>query len=138
MNSEFSDKCITPAQKLAEIMCQRMAKKKGVALPYRFWQFSEWKVTFRRQVQLASALLKIHTFKAIINALNRNETKNVYSFAGKWWQYLIPLEEERLLKETAKLTEVDNVHLPESGIDQTGSPRFNIGTKRNSTLSKLD
>lgn len=136
LTSEFTDKPITPSQKLAEIVCKRLAEHRKVPLPYRFWQYDEWKIEYQKQVRFASALLKIHSFKAILNALNRDEAKGAYSLGGKWWQYLIPLEEDRLMKEAAKLL-AESVRLEEE-LAKKEQIRFNIETKKKSTLSKLD
>jgi len=49
----------TPAQYVAEIICQRQAKhEKAGTLPYKFWNKGKWKSIYIRQIGLANKLIK--------------------------------------------------------------------------------
>ena len=54
----------TPAQYIAEIICQRCAKHEKVGtLPYKFWNLPKWKKIYIRQVSLANKLIKEYSNK---------------------------------------------------------------------------
>ena len=49
----------TPAQYIAELICQKQAKhEKAGTLPYKFWNTPKWKKVYIRQVSLANKLIK--------------------------------------------------------------------------------
>lgn len=78
-DSNYTDKKITAAQYIAEVCCERKAKKEGKKLPQNFWNLSEWKVFFLRQHTLANKLLKMYGEAATIQGIGRKEVKWAYS-----------------------------------------------------------
>lgn len=77
------DTYITPAQYLAEIMCERIARRDGKQLPFRFWQTDNWKKTFQLQAIQANKWLKDYPMAVIFAGLRRPEAQKIYSFGAK-------------------------------------------------------
>jgi len=73
------DHC-TCAAYVAEIMCLRNAehKNKG-SLPYKFWNTKPWDWTFKRQLVVATKLIKNHGEEALVKAIHSPELKGVFS-----------------------------------------------------------
>jgi hypothetical protein len=61
----------TQGQLLAQIMCERLAKKNGKKLPSNIWSDPDWKKFLVFQISLANGLLKIYDYNDILEALNR-------------------------------------------------------------------
>ena len=82
--SKYTDdgKC-TEAQYLVDIAMERIAKREKDILPKRYWSLDKWKKHFRRQIVAANALLKLHTCKQVVGALNTPRGKNIYSLGLK-------------------------------------------------------
>lgn len=82
--SKYSEKYITAAQYITELVCENMAAKNNKALPVKFWNLPDWYGVFKRQLQLANSLLKIYDEQAIIKALTSKEGRKVWSLAAQW------------------------------------------------------
>lgn len=74
-----ADDEITPAQYLAEFICERIAKKDKTSLFSKFWNDPKWKKVFVAQIIHANKLLKDFTCLEIINALNSYRGKRIFS-----------------------------------------------------------
>lgn len=94
--SQYTDKWITPAQRLAELMCERMAKKDGATLPWQFWNEPAWKKPFLAQLRFANQVLRAYPYQAVFAVLESRQGAKVYSLGAKW------LDAE-FAKEAAKL-----------------------------------
>lgn len=109
MKSNYTDRNITPAQYLAEFICERQAQKQKVSLFNHFWNSEAWKKTFQHQVVIANRLLKSYTLVEIINVLNSYKGKRITSL-GNHWQ-LVPLlkaeAKKRSLKTDTKIEKAD-------------------------------
>lgn len=69
--SKYSDKYITFAQYLAEIMCERRAADLKIDLPRFFWVSNKkWRQYFLYQVRLANELAKEYHPALLIRAVN--------------------------------------------------------------------
>ena len=79
IQSKYTDKKISPAQYLAEIMCERRAQQLEVDLVDNFWQSENWKKYFQYQVISANKLLKKFPIEIILKALNDKSCKKVSS-----------------------------------------------------------
>ncbi len=78
-DSKYTDKKVTPSQFIAEMMCERAAKKQSKTLTSKFWQDDDWKRFFRYQQGLANKLLQLYDDHSIILALSKPNFRNVYS-----------------------------------------------------------
>jgi sulfur relay (sulfurtransferase) DsrC/TusE family protein len=125
-----TDKDITPAQFLAEKICERIARKNKTVLTDQFWNQTKWKRTFLYQVQIANSLLKIYSWQAILSALKKNP--GVYSLNAKFLDPHIKCEQEILDREVIKPKEVQPLELA----DPTAKPRPSF-TEQKSTRAKL-
>jgi len=103
---------ITPAQFLAEVMCERTAKENLEELPIKFWNKPRWKKEFFKQLNLANTILKDHDAAVVSKALKSKEGKKIFSLGAPWFKKLILLEEKNF-KEISSLTESkEAVELP--------------------------
>lgn len=72
----------TCAAYLAEIMCLRLAAKKGISgLGYKFWNKKPWDWTFKKQLFAATSLIKKHGEKPVVRAVIKMES--VFSLNNK-------------------------------------------------------
>lgn len=72
----------TCAAYLAEMMCLRLAQKKGVSgLSYKFWNKKPWDWTFKKQLFSANSLIKQYGEKAVLRAVVKMES--VFSLNNK-------------------------------------------------------
>ena len=78
--SKYSNgKDVTAAQYLAELICERLAKKNKRDLHYRFWLNTEWEKEYKGQIAAANKLLSRFDIKHIIAALSTYQGKKIYS-----------------------------------------------------------
>lgn len=84
---------ITPAQFLAELMCERFAKKNGQDIPPKFWYKEPWKKEFFKQLSIANRLLEKYDPAIISKALRSPEGKKIFSLGAPWLKKLIDYEE---------------------------------------------
>lgn len=87
---------VTPAQYIAEIMCQRKADRHNDGkLPFKFWNTSKWKTEFRHQITQANAILKRHNHVDVINGLNSYNGSKIYSLRFPGLNALITKEKRK-------------------------------------------
>lgn len=144
-SSKYGGGYISPAQFLAEMMCERLATKNKQKLPNRFWEDAFWAKTFKKQIMDANKLLKDHDIHHILKALDSFKCKFVYSLGLK--NVLLPAIEyyERLSETEAKAEEVrrqsgTNLELRKD-FDTSEKPRSAFSPQRNNKknlLSELD
>jgi len=67
-----ADGKITAEQKLAEVMCLRIAQAQGRSLFFKFWRDPGWEKVFKAQLRNARALLRVYDVEAISAALTKN------------------------------------------------------------------
>jgi hypothetical protein len=110
---------ITPAQRLAEIACERQANLLGKTLIPQFWNTPEWKKRFIDQVRHANELLKIYDFNAITDVFLKHP--RYYSMGTAFFKRALEDSQfywdvqKRMAKESAK-DEVSRVdERPRSG-----------------------
>lgn len=78
--SKYSNgKEVSAAQYIAEMICERLAKKNKKDLHYRFWLSKEWEKEYKGQIAAANKLLKSYTFLEVVNALNSIYGLKIYS-----------------------------------------------------------
>lgn len=74
----------TPAQYIAEIICQKQAKQEKVGtLPYKFWNLPKWKKIYIRQVSLANKLINEYGEEAVIKFVKSSAGKNTISLGAR-------------------------------------------------------
>jgi len=79
-----SGRLCTPQHYLVELVCIRKSKKQNIPMSSeRWWQDSNWKKDYARQIALAHGLLKLFSPESIINALNSKEGSWIYSLSYK-------------------------------------------------------
>lgn len=125
------DTDITPAQYLAEYMCERIARKDGVQLPHRFWQLSHWKKSFLLQVLKANEWLKEYDMRVIMNGLRSPAASKIFSLGFK--SALKPIFEKELKNQNAKVPEQATV-IEELNIEEKPRPTIS----RRNTLKDLN
>ena len=102
---------ITSAQFLAEVMCERYAKKNGEELVYKFWNVDFWKKEFFKQLAFAKKLLLVYEPHIISRALRSKEGKSVFSLGAPWLKKIIELEQRKFKSaDTSKV--IDTTELP--------------------------
>lgn len=111
-SSRYGGGFISPAQYIAELMCERIASSKGKNLIVKFWNSPEWKKPFMVQLLAANSLLKLYKPQAIISGLRRSP--KTYTLHAKWLDELFQEEEAKLIdftsQESAVVEEVkDNI-----------------------------
>lgn len=125
------DTDITPAQYLAEYMCERIAKKEGAQLPMRFWQLSHWKKVFLLQVLKANEWLKEYDMSVIMKGLRSPAAAKIYSLGFK--SGLKPIFDRQVKIEKGRVPEQVTI-IEESNIMEKPRPTI---SKRN-TLRDLN
>lgn len=74
----------TPAQYIAEIICQRCAThEKAGTLPYKFWNLPKWKKIYIRQVSLANKLIKEYGEEPVIKFVKSSSGKKTISLGAR-------------------------------------------------------
>ena len=100
---------ITPANYIAEIMCQRKAEIENSGnLPKQYWNTTKYKNYYKSQLTKASTLLHKYDAIAIINAVKKSY--KVYSLRPKWFEAKIVaaqkiLEQDRKSRKEVKVRE---------------------------------
>jgi hypothetical protein len=80
--SRYTDRKITAAQRIAEIVCEKLADKEKKVLTDKFWNKPEWEKVYKQQLYLANSLLKLYSAEAIIAALRDKRAYDVYSLGA--------------------------------------------------------
>jgi hypothetical protein len=92
-----------PAVILAEIMCDREARKKGETLPDKFWNTDKWAKKFKQQMVAASRLLKVYEPIVILNTLKRRDCQWQYSLLAKGIADACEEEAVKIAKQNEKI-----------------------------------
>lgn len=82
-DSKYTDRKVTAGQYVAELMCERKAKKEKVKLQEKFWEQKEWKQFFLFQLRLANSLLKQYNETTLIQALMSADLKWCFSLKAE-------------------------------------------------------
>jgi hypothetical protein len=101
MNQKFPSKYsngkeVSPAQYVAEIVCERIAKKQNKDLHYRFWLNDDWAKEYKGQLAASYKLLKKYDVKAIIKALQSAGGLKIYSLRAPHLVAMIDREQKIL------------------------------------------
>jgi hypothetical protein len=74
----------TPAQYIAEIVCQKQAKHEKLGtLPYKFWNLPKWKKIYIRQVSLANNLIKEYGEEPVIKFIKSSAGSKTISLGAR-------------------------------------------------------
>lgn len=122
------DHC-TCAAYVAEILCIRKAEieNKG-SLPYKFWNKKPWNWTFKRQLLVATNILKEYPEAALVRAIHSDEFKNIFSLNNP--------RALTIIKKYAKIVEEEiKKHQELEVVEQAKTRKQTYGKK--SSLSKL-
>lgn len=101
--SKYTDRKITAAQKMAEIMCENLARKEHVALPPKFWNTSKWEKHFKSQVLSANSLMKLYSVEAIFRALRDKRAERTYSLNAPFLDDVLKGKQIEVEREAAAL-----------------------------------
>lgn len=98
--SKYSNgKEVSAAQYLAELVCERVAKKNKKDLHYRFWLNKEWEKEYKGQIAAANKLLRRYDLTFIIQALKTDKGQKIYSLRAPHLEPMIEQMESRGQKE---------------------------------------
>lgn len=96
------DHC-TFAAYVAEMMCLRKAEYENEgSLSFKFWNTKKWSWTFKKQLFAANKLKEKYSEKAILQAINSNHLKKVFSLNHPKVLPTIQACEAKLAKEQAE------------------------------------
>lgn len=76
-SSDYTDRSINSAQKLAEIACINRAKQMEVILGFKFWNLPDWKGYYFFQLKEASKLLKSLPESSLIKAAQQTQASSL-------------------------------------------------------------
>lgn len=111
---------ITPAAYIAEILCERKAKKDGNGtLPKAYWNLPKYKAFFKRQISEAAKLLQGYEPTPIIRAIKKSYS--LYSLGAKWFLPKIEEENRKFKLEKEQRTTVEVPILGKRNSVQTNS-----------------
>lgn len=128
-NSRYSDKTVTAAQYITELICEHKAIIDKKDLYYKFWNNKEWSKFFRNQVTTANKLITKYGDKAIIRALNDCRCKRIFSLRAP---SLIKIIEEKL-----KEVESENQVLTKE-FSRTDNKSYRKNKTKKNILDKLE
>jgi hypothetical protein len=121
-------------QYLAELMCERQAKKDRKDLPDRFWRLPAYERAYALQCRQAAALLKLYPLETILAVL-RTSGKNAYSLGAKWLHPLFKAAHEARPQPKPQVEMKQEVKPP---IDEVPRPTFSHGKSALDKLRGLD
>ena len=105
----------TEAQYVAEILCQRQAKKEKVGnLAYKFWNQGKWKKIYIRQISLSNKLIKEFGEGVLIRFINSREGSDIFSLGMKTIKNKI----ENFKKSLDKQSSQEIIEVTRTDIDQ--------------------
>jgi hypothetical protein len=117
-------------QKIAEIMCERIAAKEGRGLDTRFWLEPEWAKRFNYQMSTARSLLKLYDVEAILRALRANP--RVFSLGAPFFLVEVEKEQKKFVEERNRALNApiiqtsSTTEAPRIGIRLGGSARARL------------
>jgi hypothetical protein len=134
--SKYTDRKLTAAQKIAEVICEKQATKRAEQLIYRFWNSPKWEKEFKTQLFFANSLLKLYSLQAILAGLKDKRAYGVYSLGAAF------ILDEIFKEEQAKLdkaeAEFKDAPAPEEKQVVMEKPRPKFQQKGKNLLSKLE
>lgn len=102
--SKYSNgKEVTAAQYLAELICERLAKKNKKDLHYRFWLNPDWEKEYKGQIAAANKLLSNFDIKHIIAALSTFNGQKIYSLRAPHLSDMISKESRKQKHENIEV-----------------------------------
>lgn len=93
-----TNKFVTAAQYITELICEKKAKQDKKELPLKFWDLPEWNKYYRQQIVAANQLLKQYKEKAVIAALKNPKSFYTYSLRAPFLKKLIEQEEAKIIE----------------------------------------
>jgi hypothetical protein len=117
--SEYTDKKIGPAQKIAEMVCENISFRK---LGPKFWNEKPWDSIYKCQLFAAYSILKMYDEELIIKTIKENKTKK--------------LREDSFVK-LLELAVKRRDNIRETVVKKTGKPHEGKVVKKGGPLSKL-
>lgn len=127
--SKYSNgKTISAAQYIAEIVCERIAKRTKRDLHYRFWLSAEWEKEYKGQIAAANKLLKAYDPKRIIDALSSLYGQKIYSLRAPHLKDIID--------KTPIVAEINN-KVPNRIIERNLLDKGKVTIKPKNILDKL-
>lgn len=107
--SKYSNgKTVSAAQYIAELICERKAKKQKKDLHYRFWLSKEWEKEYKGQIAAAHKLLKKYDPATIVEALNSSQGIKIYSLRAPYLEDIISkVSESRAKRPEPKLKNIE-------------------------------
>jgi hypothetical protein len=93
--SRYGGGWITPAQFLAEVMCERSAKSNNIDLPPKFWNLPTWKKEFLKQLSFANKLISKYEPALISKALRTPQGKKLFSLGANWLKDILEKESKK-------------------------------------------
>lgn len=140
--SNYTNKKVRPAQKIVELICQRIFAKDGITLPPKFWNDKRFARTYKLQLIMANALLKKYSAQAIIAALQSSKGKRIWSLSAKFLDPIIEVEQKKLDRLESSRDEYQNKIKENVESEQIGvKEEINIEkpqAKSKSLFEKLD
>jgi hypothetical protein len=127
--SKYSNgKTVSAAQYITEIICENKARNNNQDLHYRFWVTKEWSQYYRNQIASANKLLLKYSDISIVKALQKPESKKIYSLRAP---HLIPIieQEEKILAQRNDTLSIN--------LDRKDSVNFKKEKVNNNIISKL-
>jgi hypothetical protein len=114
--------------KIAAQMVQREYLKKNITLPPKFWNLPEYKPSYRKQMQLASKLIRTYGEEAVQNVIDREEW--AFSLAIKKFPEMMEEEANRIKrsKMIQNATKKDPIKI--EGIEEAPLFRAPISNER--------
>jgi len=132
--SHYGGGYVSPAQYIAELLCERIAASKGKNLTVKFWNSNEWKKPFIVQLLAANSLLKIYKPQAIIAGLRRSP--KTYSLHAKWLDDIFQEEEAKLIE--ASTENVIVINKQDNEVIEKPRETFNQEKSKLAKLRELD
>lgn len=121
--SKYGGEYINAANFLVELICEKIASKRRVKLPQKFWKHSDWTSTYKNQILHATRLIKAYPVKVITEALKDYRAKKIYSLGAKF--ILVPLIEEKLKSHK----EVEHTEIERMPQDIKPRKKFSLNKK---------
>ena len=102
-------------------MVRREYAKQNITLPAKFWNIPSYKSSYRRQMQLASKLVRAYGLKAVETVINRETW--AYSLAPKCLPDMMEIEAAKIKQEEVVKEIINNRQL-EDKTDLSDIPEF--------------
>ena len=75
--SKYTDKEVTAANYIVELVCENRARDLEIPLPYKFWNLPEWKGYYFFQLKQAQKLLKSLSPLSIMKAVRHTNASSL-------------------------------------------------------------